>query len=181
MKKTIYFLAIFITITVFLTATICNAQPYGKGLYNADVPYGGQTSLSISTDGGINIPTNPATGGALSTGTSIVTVTSTDVKGYKLYIRAQTNTSLVKSGATIAASANGSAAPLATNTWGYNVNDASSNFIGITLTDVQIRSLTGPARTGDVTNIKYGVNLDLTKPIGTYSTDIVYTAVPQTD
>lgn len=160
--------------------SICSAQPYGKGLYNADVAYGSQTSLSISTNGNINIPVTPTSGGTLATGTSIITVTSTDVKGYKLYLRALTNTNMVNGGTNLPASANGAPAALAVNTWGYNT-DAGINFSGITLTDALIKSITAPARSGDITNVTFGINLDMMKPSGNYSTTVIYTAVPQTD
>jgi len=166
-------------ISLFGVGGICFAQPYGVGKYNAIVPYGGQTSLSIATNGNVNIPINPSTGGLLATGTSAVTVTSTDVTGYKLYVRALNNTNMVNGGNTIPTSANGSPAALAVNTWGYNT-DASSNFTGMTLSDVLIKSVTAPASTGDITNITYGIYIDLLKPTGQYTTSVVYTAVPQT-
>lgn len=179
MKKTI--LLIIITIIYSsIVPSISYAQPYGKGVYGADVPYGSLTSLSIATDGNVNIPITPTTSGVLATGNSAVTVTSTDVKGYKLYIRALTSTDMDNLGTPLPASANGSPAALATNTWGYNT-DASSNFVGVTLTDVLIHSISIPASSGDITNVTYGMKLDLAKPAGNYVTSIVYTAVPQTD
>ena len=185
MKKTIYILTIFF-ITTFVSSvapSISHAQPYGKGVYNAIVPYGSQTSLSIATNainGNINIPITPTTSGVQATGTNTITVTSTDVKGYKLYIRALSNTNMNNLGALLPASANGTPAALAMDTWGYNLN-ASNNFTGITLSDVLIRSISVPASTGDITNVTYGIKLDLAKPAGNYVASVVYTAVPQTD
>ncbi len=182
MKKTILFFEIFVTIfTLCAIASIsASASPYGKGLYNVNVPYGSQTALSISTSGDISIPITPVSNGALASNTSIITVTSTDVMGYKLYIRALNNTYMDNVGSTLPASANGSPAALATNTWGYNT-DASNNFAGITLTDTLIRSISTPAPSGDVTNVKYGIKVDMLKPAGNYVANVVYTAVPQTD
>lgn len=74
-------------------------------------------------------------------------------------------------------SGNVSPAPLAVNTWGYNT-DGSSNFIGSSLSDTLIRSLAGPASSGDITTVTYGVKVDLAKPAGNYTTAIIYTAVP---
>jgi len=156
------------------------AQPYGVGLYNANVPYGGQTSLTIATNGNITIPITPSDNGTLGTGTSTVTVTSADATGFKLYIRAVTATNLSQSADTIPASANGSPAALAVNTWGYNT-DASANFVGISLTDGLIRNATGPYTAGDITTVTYGVNIDNSKASGSYSRTIMYTAVPQTN
>lgn len=177
MKKIILLLAILVTILTF--PSLSYAQPYGKGLYNENVPYGAQTALSIATNGNVTVPITPTTSGVLATGTSNVTVTTTDVKGFKLYIRSLTSTDMNNLGALIPASANGSPAALATNTWGYNT-DASSNFTGMTLSDVLIRTLNTPASSGDVTTVTYGIKLDLVKPAGNYTTTVIYTAVPQT-
>lgn len=170
-------------IALFLGMTlpaISYASPYGRGVYGANVPYGSETSLSIATNGNVTIPITPTTGGTLATGASAVTVTSTDVMGFKLYVRALSNTNMNNLGALLPASANGVPAVLATNTWGYNT-DATSNFVGLTLTDTLIRSITTPASTGDVTSVTYGMKLDLAKPAGNYVATVIYTAVPQTD
>lgn len=182
MKKTIVtavFLGSTLTCLVFISFA-CNAQPYGKGTYDVDVPYGDQTSLSISTDGNVNVPITPTSSGVLATGNSEITVTSTDVKGYKLYIRALSSTDMDNLGAKLPASANVTPAALAVNTWGYNT-DASTDFVGITTGDVLIHAISVPASSGDITNVTYGIKLDLAKPAGNYTASIVYTAVPQTD
>lgn len=160
--------------------SISRAQPYGKGLYNEDVPYGDETSLSIATSGDISVPITPTSDGVLATGSSTITVTSTDVKGYKLYIRALTNTYMDNYGAQLPASANGTLAELAINTWGYNTN-ASTNFVGIGITDTLIHSVTTPKSSGDITTVTYGIKLDLAKPAGNYTASVIYTAVPQTN
>ena len=180
MKKTILLIIILTIIFNFLMTSVSYAQPYGYGIYNADVPYGSQTSLSISTSGNINIPITPTIGGTLATGTSTITITSTDVKGYSLYIRALNSTNMNNLGALLPTSANVSPAALAIDTWGYNT-DASNNFVGISLTDTLIHSVTIPTKGGDVTNVTYGIKLDLAKPAGKYVDTVVYTAVPKTD
>lgn len=183
MKKTIsYYISLVVAVVICgVIGPYVSAQPYGKGIYNENVPYGDETSLSIATSGNVTIPTiTPTTSGVLGTGNSTVTVTSTDVKGFKLYVRSLTTTDMDNLGATIPTSANGSPAPLAVNTWGYNT-DASSNFVGMTLSDVLIKSITTPASTGNVTTFTYGLKVDLAKPAGDYSTSVIYTAVPQTD
>lgn len=179
MKKSILFIPIFLAIfTIFALPSISYAQPYGKGLYDANVPYGNQTSLTISTSGNINIPITPTTDGTLATGDSTVTISSTDVVGYKLYIRALSTTDMDNLGTPLPTSVNGSPAPLATNTWGYNT-DASTNFVGISLTDALIHSVSTPI-TNDATTVTYGMKLDFAKPAGNYSATVLYTAVPQT-
>ena len=181
MNKTIPFITFVIAISFSLLLPCQSyAQPYGKGIYGANVPYGDQTSLSIATNGDINVQITPTNSGILSTGTSIVTITSTDVMGYKLYIRALSDTNMNNLGALLPASANITPAALINNTWGYNT-DATTNFTGITLSDILIRSITTPAPSGDITNVTYGIKLDMAKPAGSYVASIVYTAVPQTD
>lgn len=180
-RKRFYFVqvAVALWITVFACFPVA-AQPYGKGKYDANVPYGSATSLTISTTGNISIQITPTDSGALGTALNTVTVSSTDVVGYDLYIRSLSSTDMVNGPYSLPASANGLPAALAANTWGYNT-DASANFVGMTGTDVLIRTLTGPATSGDDTNVTYGVKVDNSKPAGSYSTTVVYTAVPQTD
>lgn len=180
-KKTIYTLGLLASLVVGVIAPAASyAQPYGTGVYGENVPYGSETALSIATDGNVSIPITPTTSGVLATGTSVVTVTSTDVKGYKLYIRTLSSTDMNNLGALIPASANGSPAALAVNTWGYNT-DASINFVGLSLTDTLIHSITAPIAGGDATTVTYGVKVDLAKPAGNYTANVVYTAVPQTN
>jgi hypothetical protein len=179
-KSTSYIVTLLTTIISLSTGSICLAQPYGKGLYDINIPYGSQTSLSISTNGNVNIPITPTSAGVSASGSSQVTVTSTDVTGYKLYIRALSDTNMENLGTPLPASANGTPAALAMDTWGYNT-DASSNFAGITLADVLIHSTTGPMKTGEITTVTYGMKLDLAKPAGNYVAQVIYTAVPQTN
>jgi hypothetical protein len=68
---------------------------------------------------------------------------------------------------------------LSTNTWGYTT-DATANYKGITLTDTLLITFNTSATSGHITTVTYGVKVDLTKPAGSYSTTVVYTAVPQT-
>lgn len=172
-------LIIFTFLSIMYMTNIAYASPFGAGAFGANVPFGGQTSLSISTDGNVLISVTPTDSGATATANSNVTVTSTDVVGYKLYIRALSSTNLNNGGSTLPASANVSPAALSVNTWGYNT-DASSNFAGMSLTDTLIRTGTGPYSSGDTTTVTYGLKIDNSKPAGNYSTSIVYTAVPQT-
>ncbi len=157
------------------------AQPYGQGVYGADVPYGSETSLSIATSGNVSIQITPDSSGVLGTGDNTVTVTSTDVVGYKLYIRALASTDMANGPAVLPASANVSPAALSVNTWGFNVNGSPTNFQGISLTDDLIKTAVGPFTAGDATAVKYGVKIDNAKPAGNYVASIVYTAAPQTD
>lgn len=169
-----------IALFVLIPFSEVSAAPYGVGLYSANVPYGGQTQLTIATSGNISLSVAPTSSGALVSSSGTVTITSSDVVGYKLYIRSTGSTDMVNGGAVIPASANGSPAALAVNTWGYNL-DGSADFTGMTLSDVLIRNRTGPYTSGDVTTVTYGVNVDNAKLPGSYSNTVIYTAVPQTN
>ena len=175
----IVFLLIVMFGLVVMTAPSSYASTYGSGKYNAVVPYGGQTNLTISTSGNIAIPITPGSTPTLGTASGTVTVVSTDAVGYKLYIRALSSANMTSGANTIPASVNGTAAALATNTWGYNL-DGTTNFVGMTTSDVLIRTGTGPFGSGDVTTVTYGVRIDQAKAAGSYTTTVIYTAVPQT-
>lgn len=165
---------------LFIVEFTAHAQPYGAGKYNSNTGYGSETALSISATSGVNLSINPTTSGTLGTASGTVTVYSTDVTGYKLYIRAINSTAMTKGTASIPASANVTAGPLAVNTWGYNTT-ATSNFLGMTNNDALLKSATGPYSSGDTTTVTYGLNVDLAKAAGAYATDLIYTAVPQTN
>ena len=156
------------------------ASPYSAGRYSANVPYGGQRHLIISTSGNVTLSVAPSDAGTLASASGTVTVISTDVVGYKLYVRNLSSTNMVNGAATIPASANGSPASLAVNTWGYNL-DGSSDYTGMTLSDVLIRSATQPYTSGDVTTVTYGVRVNNAKQAGSYTNSVIYTAVPQTN
>lgn len=180
-KTRLYILSILVSLWMAMfTAVPALASPFGAGTFGADVPYGSATSLTINTSGNVSIQITPTDGGALGTALNTVTVSSTDVVGYKLYVRTLGSTDMVNGPFSLPASANGLPAALASNSWGYNT-DGSSDFVGMTSTDVLIKTLAGPATSGDDTNVTYGVKVDNDKPAGSYSTTIVYTAVPQTD
>jgi hypothetical protein len=180
-KVNIIFIPIFIVFTIVsvLVGAPVLASPYGTGAYGANVPYGSETSITISA-GNVNISTAPTSSGQLSTSSGVITVYSTDVVGYKLYVSALSSTSLTSGANTIPTTSNVTSLPLSVNnTWGYNT-DASSNFIRMTTTSALLKNFVGPSRLGDATTVTYGVNLDFTQRPGSYSTTVLYTAVPQT-
>lgn len=171
---------LFIVATTFMIFTPAEAAPYGAGVYDANVLYGGETQLSISTSGDVSMNLTP-TGGPTSTSASgTVTVTTSDVNGYRLYIRGLTSSDMVNGSNTLPASAHVIPGSLVVNTWGYNL-DASSDYAGLTTDDVLIRSTTAPDTTGDVTTVTYGANVDNATAAGFYTSNIVYTAVPHTN
>lgn len=176
MKKTI--LIFVFVLVMYFGSTAAYAASYNSGKYNENIPYGSATYLAINTDGNVSLAVTPVSGGVQVTGTSHITVTSTDAVGYKLYLRSESVTSLDNFGDTIPTSTNVTPAPLSMNTWGYNT-DGSNNFVGSSLSDTLIRYFVGPAPSGDTTSVTYGLKVDLSKPAGNYTTSVVYTAVPE--
>lgn len=155
-------------------------SPFGQGVFGADVPFGSSTSLAIDlgSDPSITLASdgpNTMSGSASHT----VTVTSTDVVGYKLYARTVGSSDMVNGAASIPASGNSSPAALSLNTWGYNTSGSTTNFSGLSTNQTQIKDADGPFKNGDPTTITYGVRADITKPAGTYQVDVVYTAVAE--
>lgn len=180
MNKNIFIVFVLAIIGALVISNVSFAQPYGKGLYGI-VTYGNETSLTISTDGNVNIPTiTPLQSGTLGTGNSTVNVVSTDVMGYKLYVRALTSASMNNLGTPLPSST--FSYPGATkDVWGYNT-DLSDNYTAMTLSDAQIYSATQPTTgAGHDTIVKYGLYIDFAKPAGNYTVDVIYTAVPQTN
>jgi len=169
--------AIGVGIVCLLSSATVFASPYGVGKYGENVPYGGETSLTIATDGNVTIPITPSDSGAQATANNAVTVTSTDVVGYKLYIRATATALDHGGGYTIPAV--GAPGALSVNSWGYNT-DAGVSYSGITTSDVLLLNAAGPYTSGNITTVTYGVKVDNTKPAGNYTTTVIYTAVPQT-
>jgi len=152
------------------------ASPFGQGVFGADVPFGSLTSLTIALGGDVTLSLTPSGSDFIGQGSHTLTVTSTDVVGYNLYIYSPSGTGMTNGTDTIPASGNSSPAPLSTNTWGYNT-DASTNYVGITGTPALLKNALGPYKLGDDTTVTYGVKTDITKSNGDYTVSVVYTAV----
>lgn len=154
------------------------ASPFGQGLFGEDVPFGSITSLSISLGGDVSLSLVPDSGNLRGTGSHMVTVTSTDVVGYQLFVRSTSSTDLTSGSSTISASANTTPGALAIGSWGFNT-DASANFVGMTTTPYLIKDTTGPSKNGDSTTVTYSAYTSNTQPAGTYTTSVTYTAVAE--
>src|SRR5690606_26060136 len=122
------------------------ASPFGQGVFGADVPFGSLTSLTIALSGDVSIDLLPDGPDFSGSGSQTVTVTSTDVVGYNLYIYAPDGTDMTGSTDTIPTSDNSTPGPLAANTWGYNIDD-SDDYVGITTSPVLLKNALGPYKT----------------------------------
>lgn len=162
-------------VCISLSAT-ASASPFGQGVFGADVPFGSGTSMSIALGGNVAINLTPSGPNYIGSGSHTLTVTSTDVVGYRLYIYSPSSSTMTNGSETIDTSANVTPGALADNTWGYNI-DASSNYRGITTSPVVLIDAIGPYKNGNNTTITYGVVVDKTKGAGDYNVSVVYTAV----
>ncbi len=156
------------------------ASPFGQGVFGADVPFGSATSMSIALGGNVSMNLTQSGSNLTGTGSHTLTVTSTDVVGYKLYAYSPSSTTMTNGSNTIPASGNGSPAPLSVNSWGYNT-DGSSNFVGMLTTPTLIKDTTGPFKNGDNTTVTYGALTNITKGAGDYTVNVVYTVAAEND
>lgn len=156
------------------------ASPFGQGVFGADVPFGSGTSLSIALGGNVTLNLTPSGNQFTASGSHTLTVTSTDVVGYKLYVYSPGSSTMTNGSETIPASSNTTPGSLAVNSWGYNT-DGSTNYLGMTTTPALIKDTTGPSKNGDNTTVTYGVLTDITKGAGSYTVGVVYTAVAESD
>jgi hypothetical protein len=172
--------ALIVSTGVIVTlATPVSAAPFGLGVFGENIPFGAVTSLSMAINGTVDLQLAP-TGNSLEAADSHdVVVSSTDVVGYKLYVYALSSTNLESGSDSIPASGNVTPNTLTLNSWGYNT-DGSSNFVGMMLTPREIKSASGPYTNGDTTTVTYKALVPQSTPEGSYTTTIVYTAVPGT-
>jgi hypothetical protein len=172
--------AVLVVVCCALLQQSAAASPFGQGVFGADVPFGSVTSLSIALGGNVFLALTPSGPNFTASGSHTITVTSTDVVGYKLYAYNPTSTAMTNGSDTIPASTNTTAGSLAVNSWGYNT-DGMTNYLGMTTTPALIKDTTGPSKTGDSTPVTYGVLTDITKGAGAYTVSVVYTVVAKTD
>lgn len=162
------------------------------------------TSITIATSGTVNLAITPVTGGAQTTGSDTVTVTTNNATGYNLSLKdSDASTALTNGANTIPASSSttwGSPTALANNTWGYGIASStvgltagsgfdsaysalsnqptdSHKFLGVKTTDQLVRTTSTAAGTGDTTTVWYSAKVDMTKPVLTYTTTVTYTAL----
>lgn len=174
--KTHLALTSLVLVSCLLMQQPVNASPFGQGVFGEDVPFGSATSLSIALGGNVSINLAPSGPNFTGTGSHTLTVTTTDVVGYRLYAFSPSSATMTNGSDTIPASGNSTPASLGTDTWGYNT-DGSSNFVGMLTTPALVKDANGPYKNGDNTTVTYGAFTDITKGAGAYTVGVVYTAV----
>lgn len=154
--------------------------------------------ISMTTSSTVAIAVTPTASGAMSSNSDTVTVSTNNSTGYTLTLaNGDTTTNLVSGGNTIAADAGTQASPSSTltnNRWGYrivgvggfgasatsaetNVANSAYSWAGVpSSASPNTVKTTGATASGDVTTVWYGVKADSTKPSGTYSDSVTYTA-----
>ena len=154
------------------------------------------SAISINTPTAVAVSLTPTAAGPVSIGSHTVTVSTNNSTGYKLYLKDADATLNLVSGANnitpTAGSAGTPAALSAMNTFGYavagapfagsyttgdnRVYSASETFAGITASDVQIKN-TATTATNENTSVYWAVRADTSLPNGTYTDNVVYTAI----
>lgn len=153
-------------------------------------------TISVSTSTTVSINVVPVSGGSQSSESDTVTVATNSSSGYELTLEnADADTDLEDGSNTIAAHAGTFAAPsaLANNSWGYavagagsfdasysaldNVTTSTSLWAGVpgVGSSHTIASSNGP-EASDQTTVWYSVKADTSKPSGTYTDTVLYTA-----
>lgn len=176
------------------------AAPYGTGEYGSCEYGDGGCFISVTTTGLVELSLAPASGPVVTIAKDDVTVATNSNTGYELRLESSsaTESSLVNGGDEIPATSAtaGTPATLSVNEWGYrldgelgfgagptsavtNQSSSSLTFAGIPLLGAAqlIKTTAVSAPAGDTTAVWYGVHVDVTKPEGTYTQTVVYTAV----
>ena len=137
--------------------------------------------ITLAVSGNVNINATP--GGGVATGSHDVTVSTNNSTGYDLSLASSASETTLAKGAD---SINAATAPFATPTvlgndeWGYRIGSfAAGTYAGIVSnadTPATIRT-TPTTASSEVTQVTWGVNVVSAKPSGTYSRQVLYTAI----
>ena len=155
------------------------------------------STISISTSGTVNLAITPSSSGSATSASDSVAVSTNNTLGYKLQLADADATNTLANGGNSIAAASGSfasPAPLTNNTWGFRVDNAGTFGAGPTSAQLNAASLSGTwaqvpiaaspvqlkststTATSDTTTVWYGAMADTTKPNGTYTDTVTYTA-----
>ena len=189
-KKYITFLLI--TLLISAPLTVFAATDSENSTINANLG----STISMTTSGSVALNVTPVSGGSQTSASDTVSVSTNNAGGYFLTLaNADATTTLVNGANTIAAHAGTQASPtaLANNTWGYrvdsiggfstggavesNVTTSSITYAGVPATgSPNTIKTTGTTASNDTTTVWYAVKADTTKPNGTYTDTVTYTA-----
>lgn len=194
-KKQLFYRAGFV-----LTALSVVASPIAASAITEDTTINAAigSTISITTSGTVSINVTPTASGSMSSQSDTVSVSTNNTAGYTLTIaNNDTTTNLVNGGNTIAADAGTQASPtssLTNNRWGYRVDGVGGFGAGATSAESNVASSayswagvpssaspntlknTSTTASGDVTTVWFGVKADTSKPNGTYTDSVVYSA-----
>lgn len=180
------------------TSGFVEALPYGSGSYGS-CTYN-TCGITISTTDTVVLSTTPTASGVYTIASDTITVGTNASTGYTLTMKdTDTTTDLLNGTNVIVASSGTPVAPvvLAMNSWGWRIDslagfgagpttaqtNATSNgltFAGVAASNMSAHTLkttAGPANPSQTTNVWYGVRINTTKPSGTYTNQVTYTAV----
>ena len=195
MKKIIKGVSIALTSAAIVALPVFSASALDSNTtINAQI----NSVISVTSTPTVSLTVTPVAAGArMSSAQGTVTVGTNNASGYNLKIAMQTATrDLVNGSNTIAAHTGTKTAPsnLADNTWGYrvdgvgtfgsgttaesNVASSSKTWAGVPASGGgdEIKNTSTPA-SGDATTVWFGVSATSTKPNGTYTGTVVYTAI----
>lgn len=153
------------------------------------------STISMTSSGTVTLNVMPVAGGAQTSASDSISVSTNHASGYNLTLaNNDTTTSLDNGGVTLAAHTGSFAAPtaLATNTWGYaipggafdasynvlnNATGSATKWAGVpSSASPQILKTTAVPASGDATTVWYSAKVDTSKANGTYTDTVVYTA-----
>jgi hypothetical protein len=177
--------------------------PYGDGNYGAGIYQGcdgSNCTLTLSTSGTVNVNVVPTVSGVCTVHDDSVLIETNDPDGYAVtFTTTTTNTNMVSGSDNITRSTASESSPaaLTMGKWGYRVDGVSgfgsgpasdqdsSSIPGVTFAGVPasnespdtIASSVTTALSGDTVPVWYGVCADISVPTGTYTVQVIYTAV----
>lgn len=155
-------------------------------------------TIAIATPSTVSLNITPTSGGALTSNSDSVSVSTNVAAGYTLTLQdADATVTLTNGGNTIAAHTGTTGTPtaLGVNTWGFaipgapfdttysvetNATSSATKWAGMPASGspFQIRQ-TNTNVTNEATTVWYAARVDLSKVSGTYSDSVTYTATTQ--
>lgn len=197
-KKVITKVTVLASLTAFIGASVLMPTAFAASdskdtTINAIIG----SSISLTTSTTVNLNITPTASGSATSAMDSVKVSTNNTAGYNLQLADKDATvTLTKGVDTIAATSGTFAAPAAmgANSWGWRVDGAGTFGAGVTTAQNNAASLTGtwaamPASGSPVTiastsatavneetKVWYGAFIDSSKPNGTYTDVVTYTA-----